>query len=111
MSKLQYSPLSRQDLQDIKAYIEDDLQNPIAAVHVVSRITRDIRSLLNHPLMGAPISSMVDIESDYRFLVCGNYVAFYRYENEIVYVIRVLYGRRDFMKVLFGETPDIEPGT
>ena len=52
--------------------------------------------------MGAPLSSIVDIETDYRFLVCGNYTAFYRYDEKFVYVIRVLYSRRDFMKILFG---------
>jgi len=30
------------------------------------------------------LSSMVDFDTNYRFLVCGNYVAFYRLEeNEV----------------------------
>lgn len=53
--------------------------------------------------MGAPLSAIVDFETDYRFLVCGNYTAFYRFENRTVYIVRVLYGRRDFMRILFGE--------
>jgi len=41
--------------------------------------------------------------TDYRFLVCGNYLAFYRYKDATVYVDRILYGRRDYLKILFPE--------
>jgi len=110
MNRIQYSRLARQDLADIKAYITEDLLNPVAAVNVVSKIVKSIRALLTHPLMGALLSSIADVESDYRFLVCGNYVVFYRLENEIIYVSRVMYRRRDFMKILFGEANDKTPG-
>lgn len=55
--------------------------------------------------MGASLSTVIDIHTDYRVLVCDNYLIFYRYEDEIVYVIRVLYGGRDYMRVLFNELP------
>jgi len=106
MSKLQLSPLAHQDLREIKTYIEEELKNPIAAANVVSRITKKLRLLIDHPQIGAPLSSVVDIDTDYRFLVCGNYTAFYRYEDQTVTASRILYGRRDFMKILFGELPD-----
>lgn len=51
--------------------------------------------------IGAPLSSIVDIQTDYRFLVCANYLIFYRYENRIVFVSRVLYARRNYMRILF----------
>ncbi|MBS5909823.1 MULTISPECIES: type II toxin-antitoxin system RelE/ParE family toxin [Paenibacillus] len=35
---------------------------------------------------------------DYR---CDNYLIFYRYEDGVVYVVRILYGRRNFIRVLF----------
>ncbi|MDR1630768.1 MAG: type II toxin-antitoxin system RelE/ParE family toxin [Oscillospiraceae bacterium] len=108
MNKLQFSPLARQDLQDIKTYIEVELQNPVAAVNVITKIIKHLHILVDHPRSGAPLSSVVDAETDYRFLVCGNYTAFYHYEDETVYVVRVLYGRRDYMKILFGELPDEE---
>ena len=41
--------------------------------------------------------------TQFRYLVCGNYTAFYRAEPDAVYVVRILYGRRDFMRILFGE--------
>ena len=104
MNKLQITPLAKNDLQEIKAYITDELQNPTAALDIIKRITKRLRSLVDFPIMGAALSSIVDIDTDYRYLVYGNYKAFYRYEDETVYVIRVLYSRRDFMKILFGDT-------
>lgn len=46
-----------------------------------------IRELAVFPKMGTPLSSIVDFETDYRFLVCGNYTAFYRFENQTVYIM------------------------
>ena len=36
-------------------------------------------------------------------LVCGDYLAFYRVDGDTVYVDRILYGRRDYMALLFGD--------
>lgn len=52
---------------------------------------------------GTPLSSVADIESDYRFIVSGNYLVFYRAYGKDVYIDRVLYGRRDYMRILFGD--------
>ena len=39
----------------------------------------------------------------YRYLVCGSYMAFYHIRNQEVIVDRVLYGRRDYLSILFGD--------
>lgn len=44
------------------------------------------------------------IESDYRFLVSGNYLIFYRACGTEVYIDRVLYGRQDYLRILFDDT-------
>ena len=108
MNKLVYSPAAGQDLLDIKAYITDELANPSAAVRTVDHITKEIRTLTGRPNMGTPLSSVVEAETDYRFLMCDHYAAFYRFENQTVFIVRVLYGRRDFMRILFGVVPDGE---
>lgn len=103
MADISFSPEAVSDLQQTKAYITDELCNEQAATNTIAKITGKIRELTAFPEMGAPLSSIVDFETDYRFLVCGNYTAFYRFENQTVYIVRVLYGRRDFMRILFGE--------
>lgn len=108
MNELRLSPEAQADLEEIKAYIAEELENPSAALATVSRITKSMRLLQTHPLAGAPLSSVADVESDYRFLVSGNYMVFYRAYGNTVYVDRVLYGRRDYMRVLFGDTETTE---
>lgn len=100
--KLQVTPAARNDLKEIRAYITNELMNPQAAINVVKRITTRIRSLMDFPALGAPLSSVTEFDTDYRFLICGNYMAFYRFDDRNVYILRILYGRRDFIKILFG---------
>ena len=90
----------------MKAYIREELCNEQAAIHTLSDIMKRIRILSRFPESGAPLSSIVDFETDYRFLVCGNYTAFYRVERQTVSIARILYGRRNFMQILFGEPKD-----
>ena len=106
MIEIKYSPDAIADLQKTKDYITEELCSATAAVNTIAKITKNVRMLSSFPESGAPLSSIVDFDTDYRFLVCGNYTVFYRFEGNTVYVIRVLYNRRDFMRLLFGTTDD-----
>jgi addiction module RelE/StbE family toxin len=103
-NKLHYTHEAQRDLDEIWDYIVSDLSNPSAAEQIVNRIMDAIEQLADFAEMGAPLSSVADIESDYRFIVCGNYLAFYRVDENEVYIDRILYGRRDYLRVLFGDT-------
>lgn len=104
MNNLHLSEEAQNDLLEIKAYIEEDLLNPSAALATVSRIIKSLRILQNHAQAGALLSSIADIESDYRFIVSGNYISFYRAYGREVYIDRILYARRDYMRILFGDS-------
>lgn len=108
MIKLQISPEAKDDLAEIRGHIERELCNPQAALNMVSKIIKRIRGLSDHPEMGASLSSIVDMKTNYRFLVCGNHLIFYRYENKVIFVTRILYGRRDYLHILFGNLPEDE---
>ena len=105
MYKLKISPEAKDDLAEIKGYISQELCNPQAAVNLVAKITKKIRRLTEHPEIGTPLSSIIDIQTDYRFLVCDNYLIFYRCEDGIVLVSRILYNRRNYTRILFGDLP------
>ena len=104
MNNLHLSEEAQNDLLEIKAYIEEELLNPSAALATVSRITKSLRILQNHEQAGAPLSSIADIESDYRFIVSGNYISFYRAYGSEVFIDSILYARRDYMRILFGDS-------
>lgn len=101
MGEIKFSPDAFNDLQQAKAYITENLCNETAAGNTISKIIKRIQTLSDFPKSGVPLSSVVRINTDYRFLVCGNYTVFYRYKEKTVYIVRVLYNRRDFMRILF----------
>lgn len=101
MNDLHLSFEAQNDLVDIKDYIAEELENPQAAIATVSKITAAIRTLRDHALIGPMLSSIADVNSDYRFLVSGNYLIFYRVHGTDVYIDRILYGRRDYLGILF----------
>lgn len=78
MNNLHISEEAQNDLFEIKAYIEEELMNPAAAQSTVRKITDSLRILQSCTHAGALLSSITDTESDYRFIVSGNYISFYR---------------------------------
>jgi len=105
---IEYSTAAIEDLEQIGDYIAETLSSPLAALNTVSKIQHAIGKLADFPLIGAPLSSIADIDTDYRFLVCGNYLAFYHSQDNIVYIDRVLYGKRDYVSILFNDLPQDE---
>jgi len=106
MNKLHISPEAEKDLLEIQEYITEELESPQAANNILKKILKRIRSLEKFSKIGAPLSSIIDFDTDYRYLICENYIAFYYINNQDIYVVRVLYGRRDYIKTLFAKLPE-----
>ena len=101
-NKIYIAPEARRDLDEIFDYILVDLGNPTAAGELVDKILEAIDQLAEFPYLGAKLSSIAKVESNYRYLVTENYMTFYRVMGENVFVDRVLYGRRDYLRILLG---------
>ncbi|MBU2700544.1 addiction module RelE/StbE family toxin [Sporomusaceae bacterium BoRhaA] len=101
MYTLKISPMVYDDLAAIKAYITNDLMNPEAALDLIRFITNAIRTLPDFPHKGTPLSSLLSIKIEYRFIICKNYLVFYRVEQSSIFVLRVLYKRRNYLSLLF----------
>ena len=93
--------LAQQDLLNIRQYIETELANPAAARRTIERMLKAIRQLEQFPLSGAPLQYN-GADTGYRYVTSGNYVAFYIGTHATVQVVRVLYGRRDTIRILLG---------
>ena len=102
MANLKYSPEALKDLDEIWEYINSDLCNPDAADHTVNAILDKTESLREFPYSGAPLDTISRIHSDYRFVPANNFLAFYRVQDEVVYIDRILYERRDCLRILLG---------
>ena len=108
MINLYIAPEAQKDLFEIKEYISLESEDKEAAIKVIVQITKRIHELLDFPTIGASLETIIDIQTDYRFLVCNKYTIFYRYLDGNVYVDRVLNNRRNFMKVLFQDDLEIK---
>lgn len=106
MLKLRINPVALQDLKEIKAYINDKLCNPDAALRVVGDIIKTYERLTELPSIGKKLSAVIDVETDFRYCVSGSYLIFYRIDSEYVSIYRILYGRRDYTRILFGDLPE-----
>ena len=103
MFTVEVSPQAVQDLLEIKNYIENELQNPIAAHNTVEKIVETYEDLAIFPEIGIPVERYVSFPTDYKFVLANNYSIFYRTEDDCVKVIRIMYSRRDFVRILFGD--------
>ena len=103
VNKIRYSAEAIQDLEQIGDYIAEILKSPMVALNTVNKIQDTIDKLANFPLIGSPLSNVVNMTTDYRYIVCGNYLVFYRTKTEVVFIDRVLFGRRDYLKILFSD--------
>ena len=106
MATIHFTPDAIEDMKEIKAYITDELCSEQSAINTIQKIMKRIRELSGFPEIGAPLSSIINLAVPYQVLVCGNYTAFYKVDGDEVHIIRVLYGRRNFMQILFGKLHD-----
>lgn len=102
MMKLQINPEVIEDIAEIKRYIREDLCNPDAADRIAQKIVSAYKELKTSPFIGAPLDSVLEVKTDYRFLVCGNYLIFYKIKDDTISIYRVMNGRRDYCRQLFG---------
>lgn len=99
--KLRVSPQAVKDIAGIRKYICEELYAPTAAKRNSEKIVRSYKSLKDAPYMGASLDSVIEIKTDYRFLVCENYLIFYKVDESFVSVYRIINGRRDYCRQLF----------
>lgn len=102
-NKIHYTEKARRDLDDIWDYIVSELKNRTAAERIILKIADDIDQLESFAGLGKRLEGAPRDHSDYRFLVTGNYLSFYRVDGSDIYVDRVIYGKRDYLRILLEE--------
>ena len=75
MATVLFSPEALNDLEEIKSYIQDDLENDIAAANTLKKIFDRILELESFPKMGALLNSVTNTDNSYRYLLCNNYTS------------------------------------
>ena len=98
---LHYSPQALKDLDEIFDYIFTDKQNPIAARNTIEGIKNSIAELKTLDNIGVKVRFPGGLETPYHFIKYNNYLTFYRQIEKDVYIDRIIYGKRDYIKILF----------
>jgi len=98
--ELHITRTAERDLNNAADYIEFTLKNPLAADNLLDTAEEKINQLSyfpqHHPVVDDAILSSWGI----RFTAIKNYLAFYIIKENTVYVIRFLYGKRDWISIL-----------
>ncbi len=97
---IEYSKEAKQDLIGIKRYIKYNLQEPNTAQKLISKIKMEIDKLKNDPTIYAIIEDELIRKLEIRKLIVNNYIVFYRIKNENVQIVRIMYGRRNWINLL-----------
>lgn len=101
MKKLRMTPIALKDLKEIKSYISEELLSEEAALRTIKQIIESYERLVEFPLMGKKLSSVIYADKEYRFIIAEKYIIFYKVEEEFISIYRILYGRRNYMEILF----------
>lgn len=92
---LRYLPLVQEDLFEIIDYIQNNLQNPIAAENTLNKIESAILERLKAPESYAVWKSQKKRDYPYRRINVGNYTVWYVVIDDVMEVRRILYSRRN----------------
>ena len=106
--KRYYTPQARNDLMEIREYISQNLQNPIAAKNVTSKILKTASLLGEQPRLGISVAEKTGRETDILCLFCGNYGIFYKITDKGILVLRILDARTDYMRFVLTAEPEPE---
>ena len=97
---IEYSKEAKQDLIEIKQYIKYNLQESQIAQKLISKIRNEIDKLKSNPQMFAIIDDDFIKRFEIRKLIVDNYIIFYRIKMNSIQIVRVMYGRRNWISLL-----------
>lgn len=97
---IEYSKESKQDLIEIKRYIKYNLQEPEIAQNLISKIRKEINNLKNNPNIYTIIDDDIISKLEIRKLIVDNYIVFYRVKSFNIQIVRIMYGRRNWINLL-----------
>lgn len=90
------------DLKGITAYIANELREPSIAQKLVGKIKEAVMSLSEMPARYSLVADKRLAMQEIRKITVDNYIVFYviSEKDATVTVVRILYGRRDWVNLL-----------
>jgi addiction module RelE/StbE family toxin len=100
--RVDISEPAENDLRDIARYISAQLDAPMTAIKMIDALDEAIGGLANMPQKYPSIADDRLAAMGYRKLIVKNYIVFFTVDEKrkTVDVVRVLYARRDWLRIL-----------
>jgi len=100
--KVEVSELAENDLRDIVRYVSSQLAAPMTALNMLETIENALLGLRDMPYGFSAVRDEQLASMGYHRLDIKNYTAFYTIDEKqkAVYVVRILYARRDWINLL-----------
>jgi plasmid stabilization system protein ParE len=89
---------AEQDFNEIIDYIL--LENTSAAISIADKIESNLQFLENNPQLGRIPDDEELLRLGYRYLIVLDYLIFYKIEDTIIIVYRILHGARNYKSLL-----------
>ena len=102
-NRLHYSKLALNDLDEIWDYLVTEGCSLDIVENVVNKILDTTALLENFAELGARLGND-NFETDYRYIIVNKYFVFYRVVGKTIHIDRIISSRRDFMRILFGQS-------
>ena len=100
--KVKFTDTAKEDLRNIATYIAEQSGDRTIAIGFVNELREKTKILLDFPECGAVPDDRIMKNSDYRFLVHGEYLIFYYYapRDNTSYILAVFNSKRDYSRVM-----------
>lgn len=97
---LKYSPDASEKLRELKKQIAVSYGTQVAT-RILSKMMSDLRGLQDNPKKGPSVEALFGIPTSYRVLHIEQNYAFYRVEENTVFVTEIYNEQEDFMWKMF----------
>ncbi len=92
--------MAKEDLLKLRKYIQEEFDKKTAN-DSMKNLLESIKKFSEFPLLGRPLTNIIDMPTEYMYYVAGKNYVFYRLEERSVKVIRILDTRQDYVQILF----------
>lgn len=89
------------DLDDIYFYITEKILSSQVAKQTLQKNLLSIHHFAEFPEMGIDVLYRLNGLHNVRMIISGNYFIFYRYYDNTVEILRVLYQKRDWLALFY----------
>ena len=100
--EIEYSPVAIKDLDDVFEDVLTASKDIEIAHKYLEELQDKVDSMVKRPKTGTPLY-YDDLFTGYYSVRFKEYLAFYRLDETRILVDRILFRKRDYMRVLFGK--------